>query len=293
MYHDKHGVQRCRRIAGAFALVMLLVGSAAQAQDAPAAKTSCNETISSCGCTITATDVYYVTANLSSTQGLTGAGDCIAIQASKVILVLNGWVIAGPGTDTSTGAGIDVLPGSNRDVLEGATEGGTPVVYWKYGVEVQGDHTIADEVGPDENVMGFFLLNSTGTNITDFGFGGNSVYGVWIKGGKNNQINAGDTGGNETGVYVGCHDDDTRGTSCGKGSPTSSGNRIYDLGTGENTDAGIVIDIGNLNNVVTNVGVGPDGGDFDSIDENPNCGTDRWVVSGDTDFGVTNQACIP
>jgi len=54
-----------------------------------------------------------------------------------------------------------------------------------------------------------------------------------------------------------------------------------------------VIDIGNLNNVVTNVGVGPDGGDFDSIDENPNCGTDRWVVSGDTDFGVTNQACIP
>src|SRR5271168_65369 len=229
MYRNQLASVRCRRIAGALALVVLLVGGVAHAADAPSATTSCSTSISSCGCTITSTDVYTLTQDISSTQGLTGAGDCIAIKASNVVLVLDGWLIEGPGSGISTGAGIDILKGSNRDVLEGATEGGTAVVDWKYGVEVQGDHAISDDIDPDENVVGFYLFKTTGSNITDFDFGGNSHYGIWIKGGKNNQVNGGGTGENETGVYIGCHDDNTRGTSCGSGSPTSSGNRIYNM----------------------------------------------------------------
>ncbi|MGA6970300.1 MAG: hypothetical protein WBY93_01610 [Candidatus Binatus sp.] len=285
---------RSQRIAGALALVLLLlVSGAAQATDSDSAKNACSTSITACGCTITKTGTYTVTANLSSTQGLTGAGDCIAIKANSVVLVLNGFSITGPGTGSSTGAGIDVLKDAKRDFIEGSTEGGTLVTAWKYGLEVQGKNTISDDVFTSVNVVGVFLFKAAGANINDFELGGNSVYGIWIKGGKNNQVNCANTGGNETGVYIGCHGDDTRGTSCGSGSATSSGNRIYDFGSNDNSDAGIVIDVGNQNNVVTDVGVGGNTGGVDSIDENANCGTNRWVASGGTDFGVTSQACIP
>lgn len=130
---------RSQRIAGALALVLLLlVSGAAQATDSDSAKNACSTSITACGCTITKTGTYTVTANLSSTQGLTGAGDCIAIKANNVVLVLDGFSITGPGTGSSTGAGIDVLKDAKRDFIEGSTEGGTFVTAWKYGLEVQG-----------------------------------------------------------------------------------------------------------------------------------------------------------
>ena len=294
MDHAQLGSMRWRRIAGALVLVMLLLGGSARAAEVAAAKQACGLAITSCGCTITKTNVYSVIADLSSTQALTSAGDCIAIQADNVVLALNGHAMVGPGTGSSTGAAIHVLAGAKRDVIEGTgTDSDTEPTGWKYGLEVEGSNTIADEVSPDANLVGIFLLKATGANINDLGLENNSVYGIWIKGGKNNQVNCAYSEVNETGVYIGCHDDDTRGTTCGKGSPTSSGNRIYDLGSYENFDAGIVIDVGNLNNVVTNVNFVGNGGDFDSIDENSDCGTNRWVAAGDTRFGEPNQACIP
>ena len=44
------------------------------------------------------------------------------------------------------------------------------------------------------NVVGVFLFKAAGANINDFELGGNSVYGIWIKGGKNNQVNCANTG---------------------------------------------------------------------------------------------------
>src|ERR1700693_3861768 len=106
--------------AAALAIGILLFHSAAQAEEeVEAATTACGTSIAACGCTITAAGTYTVTTNLSSAQGLTAAGDCIAIKASKVVLNVHHFSVTGPGTGTSTGAGIDVLKSSSGAFIEG------------------------------------------------------------------------------------------------------------------------------------------------------------------------------
>ena len=77
------------------------------------------------------------------------------------------------------------------------------------------------------------------------------MYGVWIRGGKGNQVNCfGSRNNTGTGIYIGCHDDDTHGTKCAGVKP-SSGNRIYDFNSENNGDAGVVIDVGDGGNLLT------------------------------------------
>jgi hypothetical protein len=147
--------------------------------------TACATSIAACGCTITKTGTYTITADLSSTQGVTSAGDCIAIKASNVILNTKGHAITGPGSGTSTGAGIDVLKISSGAFIEANSN----LDDWKYGLEVQGKNTIVDGSEEAHNVVGVFLNGATGANINDFEADNNTVYGVWIKGGKGNQVN--------------------------------------------------------------------------------------------------------
>ncbi len=258
------------RIAAALAIALMLVHGAASA----ATPATCAASISACGCTITKAGTYTVTLDLSSTQGLTAAGDCIDIKASNAILDVHDYSITGPGSGTSTGAAIDVLKSSSGAFIEG---GEASLSGWKYGLEVQGKNTISDWIEPTGNVVGIFLDGATGANINDFGADSNTVYGVWIRGGKGNQVNAFSAGSNtKTGVYIGCHADDTRGTTCAGVKP-SSGNRIYDFNAESNGDAGIVIDLGNEGNAITDVHISGNLGADDSIDENPSCGTDQWI----------------
>ena len=250
---------------------------------------ACATSIAACGCTITKTGTYTVTTDLSSTQGVTSAGDCIAIKASSVILNADEHSITGPGSGTSTGAGIDVLKSSSGAFIEANSN----LDDWKYGLEVQGKNTIVDDSDDADNVVGVFLSGATGANINAFEANNNTIYGVWIKGGKGNQVNSFSSIDNtETGVYIGCHDDDTRGTKCA-GVPSSSGNRIYDFRSGGNGDAGMVIDLGNQENLLIGASIGANTGGLDSIDENPSCGTDQWIDDGSVSFGVTSQSCIP
>lgn len=275
----------CRWVAVALAIAALLLVHGA----ASAATTACGTSIAACGCTITKSGTYTLTADLSSTQGLTGAGDCIDIKASGVILNTAGFSITGPGSGTSTGAGIDVLKSSSGAFIEAASH----LDDWKYGLEVQGKNTIVDDATYDDNVVGVFLDGATGANINDFGAEDNTVYGVWIRSGKDNQVNdfhaINNTG---TGIYIGCHDDDTRGTTC-KGVKASSGNRVFDFTSSTNGDAGIVIDLGDGGNVITDLETTGDLGGVDSIDENPGCGTDQWINDGSDNFGKTSGNCIP
>ncbi len=74
---------------------------------------------------------------------------------------------------------------------------------------------------------------------------------------------------------------------------SSSGNRIYDFSSEDNGDAGVVIDLGNEGNVLTDLTIRDNSGSVDSIDENSNCGTDQWINDGSDNFGVTSQSCIP
>src|SRR5258708_19349395 len=110
----------------------LLIASAprAQAQDsAPdAAVTACGNSIATCGCTITKSGFYQVTADLLSSQGMTAKNGCIDIKASKVNLNfgkpppphkrLPGFNLTGPGGMTPTGIGLHILKGSNGNFVE-------------------------------------------------------------------------------------------------------------------------------------------------------------------------------
>lgn len=279
------------RTTAPLVIALLLVHGHAWADDeAQAATMACGTSIAACGCTITGAGTYTVTTNLSSAQGLTAAGDCIAIKASNVVLNVHHFSVTGPGTGTSTGAGIDVLKSSSGTFIEG---GESKPSGWKYGLEVQGKNTISDWLEPSFNVVGIFLNGATGANINDFSINHNSVYGVWIRSGKGNQVNCFGSGSNTgTGVYIGCHADNTRGTTC-PGVKPSSGNRIYDFNSTNNGDAGVVIDVGNGGNVLSDLTISGNLGGTDSIDENPSCGTDQWINEATDTFGVTNQGCIP
>ena len=79
--------RHCQRIAAALAIALLLFhGAAGAAEEASAVTTACATSISACGCTITKSGTYTVTADLFEHAGTHGGGDCIAIKASKVIL---------------------------------------------------------------------------------------------------------------------------------------------------------------------------------------------------------------
>jgi hypothetical protein len=284
MNHHRLEPRPSLRIAAALAIAFLFFNGTARAEADKASTTACSTSIAACGCTITKAGTYTLTADLTG-----GAGDCIDIKASNVILNTDGFSITGPGSGTSTGAGIDVLKSSSGTFIEAAST----LSGWKYGLEVQGKNTITDNTDFKDNVVGVFLDGATGANIADSEADDNTVYGVWIRGGKGNQVDTFDTDDNTgTGIYIGCHDDDTRGSKCA-GVKSSSGNRIFYLESEDNGDAGVVIDIGNEGNVITDVGIESNAGGVDSIDENPSCGTDQWFNDGFSDFGVTSQSCIP
>ncbi len=279
MNHHRLEPRPWLRIAAALAIALLFFQGAAGA-----GTTACSTSIAACGCTITKAGTYTVTADLSGT-----AGDCIAIKASNVILNTDNFSITGPGSGTSTGAAIDVLASSSGAFIEADSD----LDDWKYGLEVQGKNTTADDAEYNDNVVGVFLDGATGANITDFDADDNTVYGVWIRGGKGNQVNDFDIEDNTgTGVYIGCHDNDSRGTKCA-GVKSSSENRIYDFTSEHNGDAGVVIDLGNEGNVLTDLDIEDNSGGVDSIDENPSCGTNHWINDGHDDFGVTSGSCIP
>jgi len=290
MNHHRLESPQWLRVVAALAIALLLFHGGARAEeDASSATTACGTSISACGCTIVKSGTYTVTTALSASSG-----DCIDIKASNVILNVQGKGITGPGSGTSTGVGIHVLKSSSGAFIEG---GGGPsnitVSGWKYGLEVDGKNTISVWVNSKGNVVGIFLNGATGANINDFNSNNNTVYGVWIRGGKGNQVNCSDTSNNTTtGLYIGCHADNTRGTPC-PGVKPSSGNRIYDHSTDSNGDAGIVIDVGNNGNLITDFFASGNAGGTDSIDENPSCGTNQWINSGTDHFGVTSQGCIP
>ena len=257
---------------------------------AEAAVTACSTTISSCGCTITATGVYLVNADLNSGQGLTGLSDCIDIKAKNVVLNVQGHDITGPGTMTSTGAGIHLLRSASGAFIEGDD---TSVTAWNIGMEIDASNVITDWVQTQfDGQAGTFLNNTKNVNVNDFTTSHNLTYGVWIREGSHNQINCSNTNFNgKIGLYVGCHMDATHGTKC-KGFGPSKNNRLFDHSTDNNGDAGIVIDIGNTGNVIGDFTSSGNGGALDSIDDNAGCDNDIWLAAGGN-YNRANQSCIP
>src|SRR5579864_681265 len=111
------------------------------AQSTAAAKAkpiACATTISKCGCAITKKGIYTVSADLSSSDGLTPDNDCIEIQTSNVIVNFGTHKLTGPG-GVNSDIGVDLKHGSNNDTLVG--DGATPalVTGWGTGVYMAGN----------------------------------------------------------------------------------------------------------------------------------------------------------
>jgi parallel beta helix pectate lyase-like protein len=281
--------------------ILIASESRAQAQDsqADAAVTACVSPIASCGCTITKSGFYLLANDLSSSQGLTAKNGCIDIKAPKVVLnavkpVTNAFNITGPGGTTPTGIGIHILKGSNKDFIELA---GSDIQGWDVGILVEGNGNIVEFFNAARvnsaianGTAGVEINGGSNNNINDFnGASTNKNYGVWLRGASNNQINASNTSDNgNIGVYVGCSANGPVNGKCSPAVPPSNNNLIYDHESDNNGKYGVVIDLGNTGNIVTDVG-GRKNGTMDLLDENANCDNNRWFFDF---FDKASPGCI-
>jgi hypothetical protein len=275
-----------------------------RAQDLSASKKvkKCHSTIASCGCTITKSGFYKITADLLSSQGLTKMNGCIDIKASKVTLTagkpvvsfnFQGFNITGPGGGTPTGIGIHILKHSNGDFLEladGFVQG------WDVGILVEGSNNIVEDFGAagfssevPNGTAGVEINGGSNNNINDFTVDHNNNYGVWLRAASNNQINCSNTQHNgNIGVYVGCSANGPINAACAPAVPPSNNNRIFDHSSSDNSNRGVVIDLGNTGNIVTDVFTGGNGS-IDMLDENPSCDNNLWFFDR---FGTAMPGCI-
>jgi hypothetical protein len=283
-------------VGGMFASVP---GVRAQDSQADVAVTSCVSPITSCGCTITTSGFYKLANALSSSQGLTANNGCIDITAPNVVLntgkpvvsgdTNGGFNIEGPGGGTPTGIGIHILKGSNNDFLElpSAVDG------WDVALLVESNNNIVDFAFVGQPVpngtAGIEINGGNNNNINDFRSNNNKNYGVWLRASSNNQINCSNSNSNgNIGVYVGCSDKGPINAKCSPKVGPSNNNRIFDHSSDNNTKYGVVIDLGNTGNIVTDL-TAETNGIMDLLDENKNCDHNRWFFLG---FNTASPACI-
>jgi hypothetical protein len=288
------------KIAIAIVGASLLIASAprAQAEDSEpdAAVTACGNSIATCGCTITKSGFYQVTANLLSSQGLTAKNGCIDIKASKVNLNFGkpppphqrsqGFNLTGPGGGTPTGIGLHILKGSNGDFVELPVE----VDGWDVAILVEGSNNIVEDFDANSNGTAAIEINGgKNNNINDFTAGSNKNFGVWLRGASNNQINCSNTDDNgNIGVYVGCSVTGLINAKCSPAVPPSNSNRIYDHSATDNSKYGVVIDLGNTRNSVSDVN-STGNTTMDMVDANASCDHDIWFFNG---FDTASESCI-
>jgi Right handed beta helix region len=269
------------------AVIFFARPSTARAGQAEAALVKCGSSITTCGCTITKPGYYEVDANLNYTQGLTPAGDCIDIKASKVILNLLGYEVYGNDKASPyVGVGVRVLKGSNKNFIEGDNSG---IRHWNYGIELDGGNSIVEYFQTSYNGQaGVFVNKSNNNNINDFSSDYNTTFGVWLRGGKGNQVNCSDSSNNGVaGVYLGCSASGPSGAAC-KGTPNPKNNKIFDHNAASNGSYGIALSKGATGTILTDLGVHTNSTD-DMFDENSNCDNNTWF---DNNYSTANQGCI-
>jgi len=114
------------------------------------------------------------------------------------------------------------------------------------------------------------------------------TFGIWVRSASDNVISGfGAVGNGVAGVYLGCNAAGPNGTACPAGVPASKGNSLMgavygstqslvsNTGSSLNQRFGIAVGLGNLHNHFLAI-TGTGNVDDDALDENPNCGTNRW-----------------
>jgi hypothetical protein len=151
----------------------------------------------------------------------------------------------------------------------------------------------------DANGAGIKLNGVSGTFIDEAVAEGNGTFGIWLASASNNEIDGFISESNGVaGVYLGCNAAGPNGTACPAGVPSSNGNSLIgsvygsknsvvsNTGTPHNQRFGVAVGLGNLHNHFLTI-TGSGNVSEDALDENPNCGNNRWFA--DT-FATSNPA---
>jgi parallel beta-helix repeat protein len=138
-----------------------------------------------------------------------------------------------------------------------------------------------DAAGNDNGVV---LDSSDGARISTASIMGNRKVGVWLLSSSNNTLL--DCNGTEfngdVGILLGC------GPEAGCHALGSNNNRVTSCGGKNSGIAGILIDRGSGDNIVTVTHNTGNPVNADMVDNNPNCGTDLWY----NNEGTGNQSCV-
>jgi hypothetical protein len=187
-------------------------------------------------------------------------------------LVVNGKnaLLTGHSSEADEAVGIEVNATATNFVMVGGDAGDSPGV----GIELNG---------------------VSGAVLSTIGAGGNGTFGIWLNSASDNVISYFDVEDNGiAGVYLGCNAAGPNGkASCPAGQSPSNGNSLigatymgFNIYANNYSYAdnildqsyGIAVGLGNLDNdfiMISGTGNVVD----DALDENPNCGSNRWLLN--------------
>jgi len=136
--------------------------------------------------------------------------------------------------------------------------------------------------------VGIKLNGVSGAFIDEAVAQGDGTFGIWLQSASNNVISGFTAESNGVaGVYLGCNAAGPNGTACPPGVPSSNGNSLMgsvygsknsvvtNTGSPHNQLFGIAVGLGNLHNHFLTI-TGTGNVDDDALDENTNCGNNRW-----------------
>jgi Right handed beta helix region len=272
--------------------------------------------LTSCSTKITKTGLYEVNPpGLSST-----GGDCLTISASNVILYLNGFPISGAGN----GVGVHILSSASNAFVEGHN---AVISGFAEGVEIDGSKDLAENFIAESNSdAGVLLNNAKQAKLSNFSADSNGAdgvrlykgsyntvagsisasynarYGIWLYGTSHDSVGGFEVQDNTiAGVYVGCSSTgpSANGSECSPKKMLSKYNSLFSgtlAASGPGLQPyGVVIDLGDDFNRVTNMNGSPFETGGDLVDENANCANNDWFGEEQVFLTVPPSpgGCIP
>jgi len=143
-------------------------------------------------------------------------------------------------------------------------------------------------IAEEEAGAGIELNGVSGAFLTDVSAADDATFGIWLKSASDNVISGFEAEDNGVaGVYLGCNSAGPNGTACPAGVSSSNGNSLMgsvygstqsavsNTGSPLNQRFGVAVGLGNLHNHFLTI-TGTGNVDDDALDENPNCGNNRW-----------------
>lgn len=244
---------RYRLLAAAVVGLALTMASVKAQAGLPA----CTKTISTCGCAITKSGQFSISADLTSSSL---SDDCIDIAAPDVVLLTHGHSITGPGGMTVTAAGINVLAAATNADLQFA-DAATPNTYtviseFSVGLRITAPGAHGSDFECNDNGKAGILIKGVGANLMNFDTEENPGHGIVLRGATGGELGDFDTGSNDgNGILI----------------SGSTGVKIVDFDANSNTQSGIAISASSGNffsefeadsNHMTNVSLTDSSGNF-------------------------------